>query len=62
MCGMITILAWINTTLCVFGFGVLVGLANSPSVTKDLFIVGLCVWVYMVLISIALIKSISKDY
>ena len=57
-----TILAWINTVLCVFGFVILIGLAGSPNVTKDLFIVGLFVWVYMVLISVALIKSISKDY
>lgn len=59
---MIIFLTWINTVLCVFGFVVLIGLAGSPNVTKDLFIVGLFVWVYMVLISIALIKSISKDY
>ena len=59
---MITVLAWINSILCLFGIAVLIGLANSPSITKDQFIVGLFVWVYMVLISIALIKSISKDY
>jgi hypothetical protein len=59
---MITILAWVHTVLCVFGFVILIGLAGSPNVTKDLFIVGLFVWLYMVLISIALIKSIYKDY
>lgn len=59
---MITILAWINTILCVFGIGVLIGFANSPDITKDVFIIGLFIWIYMVLISIALIKSISKDY
>ena len=59
---MITILAWVHTVLCVFGFVILIGLACSPNVTKDLFIAGLFIWVYMVLISVALIKSISKDY
>jgi hypothetical protein len=59
---MITILAWINTILCVFGFGLLIGLANSPDISKDVFIVSLFVWVYIVLISIALIKSVSNDY
>ena len=59
---MITILAFVNTVLCVFGLGVLIGLANSPDITKGVFIIGLFVWIYMVLISIALIKSISKDY
>ena len=59
---MIRILAFVNTVLCVFGLGVLIGLANSPDITKDVFIIGLFVWIYMVLISIALIKSISNDY
>ena len=53
------LMKWIHMVVCLFLTFSLIGFANSPSITKDEFIVALFVYLYTVVLLIALFK---EDY
>ena len=53
------LMKWLHMTLCIFAVAVICGMAVSSHITKDQFIGGLFVFIYMILIAIALFK---EDY
>jgi hypothetical protein len=50
---------WAHMVLCLFSTVALIGIGNSPLITKDQFICALFVYSYMILLLIALFK---EDY
>jgi hypothetical protein len=52
------IFLWVNSLLCLFGFFALIGIVNSPFITKGEFIGVLGIWICLVLVSITLYKRV----
>jgi len=51
------LMKWLHMILCIFSAAALIGMASSTNVTKNMFIGALFVFVYMVLIMVALFKE-----
>lgn len=56
---MTTLMKWIHMVICGAATAIVIGLANSPLITKNEFIGALFVYLYIILLLIALFK---KDY
>lgn len=51
------IMKWVHMVICFFLTAALIGIANSPKITKDQFIGVLFVYFYMISLLIALFKD-----
>lgn len=51
------LMKWVHMVMCFFATATLIGTAISPHITKDQFVGALFVFIYMILIAIALFKE-----